>query len=85
MRDMRNYTRLFFIVDAYQNQTQKQTDKEQYYQNQSTLRHVFAAEMAICQAAAARKVETSQDLQMLSSVTLDCQVTKIIMNSGSQL
>ena len=29
--------------------------------------------------------ETSQELRMLSSVTLDCQVTKIVMNSGSQL
>ena len=28
--------------------------------------------------------ETSQELRMLSSVTLDCQVTKIVMNSGSQ-
>ena len=29
--------------------------------------------------------ETSQELRMLSSVTLDCQETKIVMNSGSQL
>merc|ERR1711989_221470 len=29
--------------------------------------------------------QTSQELRMLSSVTLDCQVTKIVMNSGSQL
>ena len=29
--------------------------------------------------------ETSQELRMLSSVTLDCQVTNIVMNSGSQL
>ena len=29
--------------------------------------------------------ETSQELWMLSTVTLDCQVTKIVMNSGSQL
>ena len=27
----------------------------------------------------------SQELRMLSSVTLNCQVTKIVMNSGSQL
>ena len=27
--------------------------------------------------------ETSQDLQMLSSVTLHCQVTMIVMNPGS--
>ena len=31
------------------------------------------------------KKKTSQELRMLSSVTLNCQVTKIIMNSGSQL
>jgi len=30
-------------------------------------------------------LKTSQELRMLSSVTLDCQVTKIVMNSGSQL
>ena len=29
--------------------------------------------------------KTSQELRMLSSVTLDCQVRKIVMNSGSQL
>ena len=28
---------------------------------------------------------TSQELRMLSSVTIDCQVTKIVMNPGSQL
>ena len=31
------------------------------------------------------KVKTSQELRMLSSVTINCQVTKIVMNSGSQL
>ena len=29
--------------------------------------------------------KTSQELRMLSTVTLDCQVTKIVMNLGSQL
>ena len=29
--------------------------------------------------------KTSQELQMLSSVTLNCQETKNVMNSGSQL
>ena len=29
--------------------------------------------------------QTSQELRMLSTVTLDCQVTKIVMNSDSQL
>ena len=31
------------------------------------------------------KKETSQELRMLSSVAINCQVTKIVMNSGSQL
>ena len=31
------------------------------------------------------KPKTSQELQMLSSVTLNCQATKIVMKSGSQL
>ena len=29
--------------------------------------------------------KTSQELQMLSNVTLNCQVAKIVLNSGSQL
>ena len=29
--------------------------------------------------------KTSQELRMLSNVTLNCQVAKIVMNSGSQL
>ena len=29
--------------------------------------------------------KTSQELRMLSIVTINCQVTKIVMNSGSQL
>ena len=32
-----------------------------------------------------RKDKTSQELRMLSSVTINCQITKIVMNSGSQL
>ena len=31
------------------------------------------------------KTKTSQELRMLSSVTINCQITKIVMNSGSQL
>ena len=31
------------------------------------------------------KLKTSQELRMLSSVTINCQITKIVMNSGSQL
>ena len=31
------------------------------------------------------KYQTSQKLRMLSSVTINCQITKIVMNSGSQL
>ena len=30
-------------------------------------------------------IKTSQELRMLSSVTINCQVTKIVMNPGSQL
>ena len=30
-------------------------------------------------------IKTSQELRMLSTVTLDCQVTQIVMKSGSQL
>ena len=30
-------------------------------------------------------LQTSQELRMLSSVTINCQLTKIVMNSGSQL
>ena len=30
-------------------------------------------------------MKTSQKLRMLSSVTINCQITKIVMNSGSQL
>ena len=30
-------------------------------------------------------IQTSQELRMLSSVTINCQITKIVMNSGSQL
>ena len=29
--------------------------------------------------------KTSQELRMLSSVTINCQITSIVMNSGSQL
>ena len=32
-----------------------------------------------------QNIKTSQELRMLSSVTINCQVTKIVMNSGSQL
>ena len=28
--------------------------------------------------------KTSQELRMLSSVTIDCQITKTVMDSGSQ-
>ena len=29
--------------------------------------------------------KTSQELRMLSTVTINCQITKIVMNSGFQL
>ena len=31
------------------------------------------------------RTQTSQELRMLSSVTINCQVTKIVINPGSQL
>ena len=31
------------------------------------------------------EIKSSQELQLLSSVTIDCQVTKIVMIPGSQL
>ena len=31
------------------------------------------------------KVKTSQELRMLSSVAINCQVAKIVINPGSQL
>ena len=31
------------------------------------------------------ETKTSQELRMLSSVTINCQVTKIVVNLGSQL
>ena len=33
----------------------------------------------------AATIKTLQELRMLSSVSLNCQVTKIVMNSGAQL
>ena len=30
-------------------------------------------------------LKTSQELRMLSSVTINCQVTKFVINPGSQL
>ena len=32
-----------------------------------------------------KKIQKRQELRMLSSVTINCQVSKIVMNSGSQL
>ena len=39
--------------------------------------------VAVCACMLTNK--TSQELRMLSSVTINCQITKIVMNSGSQL
>ena len=44
---------------------------------------VSAAEK--CDHRAHSVKETSQELRMLSSVTIDCQITRIVMDSGSQL
>ena len=38
-----------------------------------------------CAILAGFLYKTSQELWMLSSVTINCQITKIVMNSGSQL
>jgi len=42
---------------------------------------VFAVNYNSASSACINK--TSQELRMLSSVTLNCQATKIVMNSGS--
>ena len=36
-------------------------------------------------AATKARNKTSQELRMLSSVTINCQATKIVINPGSQL
>ena len=38
-----------------------------------------------CIAKHCQTYKTLQELRMLSSVTLNCQVTKIVIDSGSQL
>ena len=47
---------------------------------------VIAKSQAPCAKTSTRLncKKTLQELRMLSSVTLNCQVTNIIMNSGSQ-
>ena len=42
--------------------------------------HLLSVTQNVCSVK-----KTSQELRMLSSVTINCQVTKIVMNSGSQL
>ena len=47
-------------------------------------------EVDLCHIVVSRLVwskhlQTSQELRLLSSVTINCQITKIVMNSGSQL
>ena len=52
----------------------------------SQVTHAVKKEFQKMWAIALQKYKkTSQELRMLSSVTLNCQVTKIVMNSGSQL
>ena len=41
--------------------------------------------LKIAQKSTHKSTQTSQELRMLSSVTINCQITKIVMNSGSQL
>ena len=46
---------------------------------------IYAPCHAACFCCRALWQQTSQELRMLSSVTINCQITKIVMNSGSQL
>ena len=45
----------------------------------------ISADPFIIEIREALRNKTSQELRMLSSVTINCQITKIVMNSGSQL
>ena len=59
--------------DDYGDENDQKTDKYHGFLVKYTpLRHYYL-------------VKTSQELRMLSSVTLNCQATKIVMNAGSQL
>ena len=47
--------------------------------------YTHSSTLLLLSTFAENKNKTSQELRMLSSVTINCQVTKIVMNSGSQL
>ena len=53
---------------------------ESVFQNEYS--DICAKTICLCEPLITK---TSQELRMLSSVTLNCQVTKIVMDSGSQL
>ena len=47
--------------------------------------HIFPRDIEDEKSVFKTRHETSQELRMLSSVTINCQITKIVMISGSQL
>ena len=53
--------------------------------NNSCSNMINATQGNSCNAHNSCNNKTSQELRMLSSVTINCQITKIVMNSGSQL
>ena len=54
-------------------------------EKQAAMMEKVIAMMMVMMVIVKLMIKTSQELQMLSSVTINCQVTKIVMNSGSQL
>ena len=46
---------------------------------------IMEQDFVVVNELALGSIQTSQELRMLSSVTLNCQVTKIVMDSDSQL
>ena len=54
--------------------------EEEHYQSPS-----FPPFIKVANQEVGDRKKTSQELRMLSSVTINCQITKIVMNSGSQL
>ena len=54
-------------------------------EKQAAMMEKVIAMMMVMMVIVKLMIKTSQELQMLSSVTINCQVTNIVMNSGSQL
>ena len=59
----------------------RQNARSIYFHSDTRLKYSEIFTQQICQP----DKKTSQELRMLSTVTLNCHVTKIVMNSGSQL